>query len=228
MMHCPFPRLRFPPISENIFRLHRKFSQFHLFTKKFRENYYSPHTFFSPAFVKCTCFYILCVFRFPLVSPWCIYASHVLDDPDVKLVYHVQGGVLTKEVCGCHKKWWTPDSCKVTNVHKTNVTAHFIQRSEWKPSTPNYTPDHVQLSRSVCILAIVTFIWQLTNPVNSWWSLAVPVPRLLNAGLIRGHPLMSYCLVLMQRSWRLFYQNFVFGQKKSGNFSAIWISDINY
>src|SRR6218665_3553808 len=23
-----------------------------------------------------------------------------------------------------------------------------------------------------------------------------------------------YCLLLMQRSWRLFYQNFVFGQKK--------------
>src|SRR6218665_2958624 len=26
--------------------------------------------------------------------------------------------------------------------------------------------------------------------------------------------LESYCLLLMQRSWRLFYQNFVFGQKK--------------
>jgi len=25
----------------------------------------------------------------------------------------------------------------------------------------------------------------------------------------------------MQRSWRTFYQNFVFGQEKSGNFSAI-------
>src|SRR6218665_3250967 len=34
-------------------------------------------------------------------------------------------------------------------------------------------------------------------------------------------PLMSYCLLLMQRSWCLFYPNFVFGQKKSGNFSAI-------
>src|SRR6218665_1579521 len=27
-------------------------------------------------------------------------------------------------------------------------------------------------------------------------------------------PLTSYCLLLMQRNWRLFYQNFVFGQKK--------------
>ena len=29
-------------------------------------------------------------------------------------------------------------------------------------------------------------------------------------------PLTSYCLLLMQRSWRRFYQNFVFGQKQSG------------
>src|SRR6218665_270366 len=41
-------------------------------------------------------------------------------------------------------------------------------------------------------------------------------------------PLTSYCLLLMQRSWRLFYQNFVFGEKKSVNFSAIEISDIKY
>src|SRR6218665_3191523 len=27
-------------------------------------------------------------------------------------------------------------------------------------------------------------------------------------------PLTSYCLLLMQRSWRLFYQNFIFGPKK--------------
>src|SRR6218665_2361401 len=32
---------------------------------------------------------------------------------------------------------------------------------------------------------------------------------------------IGYCLLLMQRSWRLFYQNFVFGQEKSGTFSAI-------
>src|SRR6218665_2672468 len=27
-------------------------------------------------------------------------------------------------------------------------------------------------------------------------------------------PLTSYCLLIVQRSWRLFYQNFIFGQKK--------------
>ena len=31
---------------------------------------------------------------------------------------------------------------------------------------------------------------------------------------IKISPLTSYCLLLMQTSWRLFYQNFVFGQKK--------------
>ena len=30
---------------------------------------------------------------------------------------------------------WTPDSCKVTSVHIKSITAHFIQRSEWTPST---------------------------------------------------------------------------------------------
>jgi len=40
-----------------------------------------PPTFFKlpPDFVKFTCFYVgptLRVFRFPLVLPWCIYASH--------------------------------------------------------------------------------------------------------------------------------------------------------
>ena len=31
---------------------------------------------FPPDLVKFTFFYILCVFHFPLVWPWCIYASH--------------------------------------------------------------------------------------------------------------------------------------------------------
>ena len=30
----------------------------------------------------------------------------------------------------------------------------------------------------------------------------------------RGEGVKSYCLLLMQKSWRLFNQNFVFGQKK--------------
>jgi len=30
---------------------------------------------------------------------------------------------------------WTPDSRNLTNVHETDLTHHFIQRSEWTPST---------------------------------------------------------------------------------------------
>jgi len=36
---------------------------------------------------------------------------------------------------------WTPDVCKVTNVHKTYIMGHFKQRSEHGPSMPDYTPD---------------------------------------------------------------------------------------
>jgi len=44
----------------------------------FRENYYFPTTLknFPPVFEKFTCFlHTLCVFRSPLLWPWCIYAS---------------------------------------------------------------------------------------------------------------------------------------------------------
>jgi len=34
-----------------------------------------------------------------------------------------------------------PDVCRVTNVHETYKMDNFINRSEWMPSTPNYTPD---------------------------------------------------------------------------------------
>src|SRR6218665_2017095 len=55
-----------------------------------------------------------------------------------------------KEVCGRHKRCmdairsgWTPDSRKVTNVHKTYITDHaFHKRSSGRlppPSTPDYT-----------------------------------------------------------------------------------------
>jgi len=55
-----------------------------------------------------------------------------------------RGVVLTKEVCGWHKNiiGWTPDSRKVTNVHKTNITDHFIQRSVWAPFTYVYARLH--------------------------------------------------------------------------------------
>ena len=56
------------------------FCYFNTVPPLFRQNYSFPlPTFinFSPVFGKFTCFlHTLCVFRFPLLLPWCIYTSH--------------------------------------------------------------------------------------------------------------------------------------------------------
>ena len=53
------------------------FSVFQYISPLFRENYYSPTLKnVPPVLEKFTCFlHTLCVFRFPLLWPWCIYAS---------------------------------------------------------------------------------------------------------------------------------------------------------
>jgi len=55
------------------------FSLFQYISSSISRNFLFPPTFpnFPHDFVKFTCFlHIFCVFRFPLVWPWCIYASH--------------------------------------------------------------------------------------------------------------------------------------------------------
>jgi len=60
------------------FRISPLFSLFQYISPLFRKNYYSPLLWqlFPPVLHKFTCFlHTLRVFRFPLLWPWCIYAS---------------------------------------------------------------------------------------------------------------------------------------------------------
>jgi len=94
MMHFP-PVSDFPPISEQIFTLRGKCSQFYLFRKKIsifiRQNFSRPSLVIHPKFAtippyfafsihwfrKIYVFYVLYMFFVsPPLWPWCIYASH--------------------------------------------------------------------------------------------------------------------------------------------------------
>src|SRR6218665_695560 len=59
------------------------------------------------------------------------------------------------------------------------------------------------------------FFTKLLLPPQKCGALGGRLVRLVVKPALGVFPLTSYCLLLMQRSWRLFYQNFVFGQKRS-------------
>src|SRR6218665_2601296 len=88
----------------------------------------------------------------------------------IRLILLCRGVFLQKETCrrvvDVMKLGWTPDSCKVTNVHKTCITVQLLteqRMSGRRPplSTPDYILNicfHYGISASIEILCLYYFL----------------------------------------------------------------------